>query len=50
MSEVIALTIEANTLTEARVGKVAVLCTIDGAIKGDTLYVTQASEPWAVHF
>ena len=50
VSEVIALTIEANTLTEARVGKVAVLCTIDGAIKGDTLYVTQASEPWAVHF
>ncbi|MDE6483751.1 MAG: hypothetical protein K2L01_08390 [Rikenellaceae bacterium] len=49
-SAVISLTIEANTATEERVGKVAVLCTINGAIQGDTLYVTQASEPWAILF
>jgi len=49
-SEVISLTIEANTATEQRVGKVALLCTINGTPKGDTLYVTQASEPWAIVF
>lgn len=49
-SAVVSLTIEANTATEERVGKVALLCTVGRELKGDTLYVTQASEPWAIEF
>lgn len=44
------ITIEANTDTQPREGRLEVICMVNGSEQRDTLIIKQESEPWAINF